>query len=124
MITLATLPEKTAQEVFTHIVTNLAAQKCQSTDYEGNCKYRGSSGMKCAAGWCIGDDEYDLDLDKRIDNSWTGIVDDGVAPENHKSLIQDCQDIHDNFHFGDWENEFTILANRLELEMPKVDWSE
>lgn len=48
----------TKQETFDHIVHALISQGRQSTDKYGDCQYRGEDGAKCAAGWCITDNQY------------------------------------------------------------------
>jgi hypothetical protein len=50
---------KTAQETFDHICKSIIAQGKQSYDPDaGDCRYRGPNGLKCAAGFCITDEEY------------------------------------------------------------------
>jgi hypothetical protein len=56
MITLETLPQATAQEVFDQVATHLLTQRQRSTT-KGNCAYRGDDGLKCAAGCLLGPDD-------------------------------------------------------------------
>lgn len=52
------------QALFNKVVEGLASQKFQRSlagfDYDGRpaCAYRGTNGMRCAAGWLISDKDY------------------------------------------------------------------
>lgn len=120
-ITLATLPNATAQEVFDQVVTHLRKQGAKSlsgdgeTNYAGGplCLYRGAGGMKCAAGCLISDDEYDQATYEGVD--WPSLADVGTVPETHCGLISELQSIHDSDSVARWEREFAELANRCGL---------
>ena len=56
MITLATLEQATAQQVFTQVKNHLLKQNEKSM-INGICAYRGSNGLQCAAGCLMSDEE-------------------------------------------------------------------
>jgi hypothetical protein len=89
-ITLATLPEATAAEVFNFVAHHLLTQFAMSAE-ESRCRYR-IGNLKCAAGCLISDDEYDKDYESI---SWTGLSKGNLVPAKHSLLIQDLQQIHD-----------------------------
>lgn len=96
MITLKTLEQATAQEVFDQVALHLLTQGERSINEEGNCAYRGRMGLKCAGGCLIGDDEYDERMENKSWNS--GRMAEFGVPKAHKQLILSLQVIHDN-HF-------------------------
>ena len=112
MITLATLPTATAQEVFDQVVNHLRQQGEKSLNKNGVCCYRHTDVdkiTKCAAGCLISDEEYDQELMEKTmwrpaSHSW--------IPEEHESLICDLQIIHDGCDVDDWEDRFELLAGR------------
>lgn len=54
----------TKQEIFNTVVRGLAKQNWeQSIDHTGECQYRGPNNLRCAAGWLIPDDEYDISFE-------------------------------------------------------------
>ena len=60
MITLKTLPQATAQEVFDQITQHLLQQGKAAKSVTGACRYRIETAegiLKCAAGCLIADDE-------------------------------------------------------------------
>ena len=99
MITLATLKDATAQQVFDQVAAHLLKQNAQSRSEDGwRCLYRGDKGMMCAAGCLIGDDEYKPFFDQGQSaggGSWAGMVNRGTIPGDHKELIGSLQKLHD-----------------------------
>ncbi len=82
-ITLATLPEATAQQVFDQVATHLLTQNARSENEDG-CQYLASNGQMCAAGCLIDENEYDVSLE---DHDWSSLVDDQRVPSEHGDLI-------------------------------------
>ncbi len=74
--------------------------------------YRGASGLKCAAGCLISDDEYDASFE---DNTWISLVITHKVPGNHRHLISRLQTIHDTTDPSIWKEELTRLAEIGEL---------
>lgn len=90
MITLATLPQATAQQVFDQVARHMLTQNARSTNGTA-CKYREGS-LKCAAGCLIGDEEYSTTLENQ---SWSILQERGKVPNEHADLIRELQRIHD-----------------------------
>jgi len=111
MITLATLPNATAQEVFTQVKNHLLKQNAKSMDGM-SCLYRSPSGLSCAAGCLMSDDEA-----KNISNArgWVALVNDGIVPRTHAQLIRKLQDIHDTYSSKNWEKRLRGVAAQWKL---------
>lgn len=95
-----TKPETfTKQRIFDYVVMKLAEQGKRSIGgIEGNCKYRGKNGLKCAAGHMIPDHLYNPTMDDgnglRIK---TLLGEDGGLNylEPYADLLNDLQRVHD-----------------------------
>lgn len=108
MITLATLPQATEQEVFNQVVRHLKQQNKQAS-YKHNCMYRlPHSNLKCAAGCLIGDDEYSPQFER---TGWHTLSRRGLVPEAHKTLISKLQSWHDSDHY--YLDRFKGIAKQL-----------
>lgn len=115
MITLKTLSDATAQEVFDQVATHLLTQKRRSIQ-NGRCLYRSTikgTELKCAAGCLIADDEYKTNFE---DKDWINLIARYVAPLNHEFLIYELQSIHDHHYPNRWQNKLKSLAKELNLE--------
>lgn len=115
-VSLATLSQLTEQQVFDHVVAHLRKQGKRSMlpkASEDTCAYRGSDGLKCAAGCLIADDEYNPRLEGY---SWSGLVGMQLVPEAHQNLIARLQRIHDVFETPMWESLFGKVAADLNLK--------
>lgn len=93
------LPE-TAQEVFNTVVRGLASQGWQRSEVDENgdgstCVYRSPTGLRCAAGWLIPDDEYQSRWDEEA-ISWFSLERSGLVPSEHVMLITNLQQAHDS----------------------------
>jgi len=115
MITLKTLPKATAQEVFNQAVTHLLTQNKKSK--EGlSCMYLSESGLKCAAGCFISEDEYK----KKMENQpWTFLAENGDVPREHSLLIRDLQQAHDTFEVIKWDRRLEGVAKEHKLTFTK-----
>ena len=118
-ITLATLPQATAQEVYSQVRKHLLTQRKRSQrprDFaEGKgalCMYHHPDGTKCAAGCLIGDEEYSADMEM---GTWGGLVLKGKVPNSHKQLISRLQNIHDMYYVEDWRVALDSLAQEFGL---------
>jgi hypothetical protein len=107
MITLATLPKATAQQVFNQVKRHLLKQGKRSTINGTSCRYRGDKDTKCAAGCLMSDKEYKRSFEG---HGWRHLVDKGEVPNTHKSLIVDLQGIHDGRSPSNWENDLRSYA--------------
>lgn len=125
LVTLKTLPQATPQQVFDQVVTHMRTQKVQALKADGDCVYRAGT-LKCAAGCLIADDEYIPEMDgmgaddagDNLGSNWYGLVRRKLAPDVHRSLICDLQQIHDS---GDgpqaWERKFAATAVQHKLQL-------
>lgn len=115
-ITLATLSEATAQQVFDQVALHLLTQNEKSlvSNFE-KCVYRGDRGLMCAAGCLIGDDEYQPYFDDSENNLWGSLVQSGYFPPQHTGLIQELQSIHDMNHPFDWQQQLQSAAKSFGL---------
>ena len=112
MITLATLHQATAQQVFEHVARHLITQNKKSEDYETQtCKYR-DCGQKCAAGCLMSDEEYSFWFEGR---EWEHLVAAGLVPDCHGELISRLQTVHDKSNPPQWRAKLQLLAKELSL---------
>lgn len=128
-ITLATLAEATAQEVFDQVATHLLKQNEQSRSADDWCAYRGANGLMCAAGCLIADDEYKVAFDtggNAPSKGWDSLIADGFVPRAHSELIQGLQHVHDCYPPDQWRSAlartasgFGLYATVLEKETMK-----
>lgn len=123
MITLATLPSKSAQEVFDYMANHMLNQGCRSVYYtpdhpEGISAYRGTNNNKCPAGALISDDEYNKDIENR---GWHSLVQRGIVPRIHMDLIFDIQACHDRQMVELWPIKLTKLAKDYQLNTKVID---
>lgn len=124
-VTLATLPQASAQEVFDHVARHLLTQLERSTvsntDNAFGCKYRlkdGSATLMCAAGSLIADNEYDQDME---DQDWEMLVDHERVPDAHRDLIQELQETHDKWLVREWADRLRKVAERFDLSPAVVN---
>ena len=116
MITLKTLPQATAQEVFDQITAHLLKQGKAARSGTGACRYRVETQgeiLKCAAGCLIADDEYNH-LFENI--AWHDLVNDGKVPGQHAQLIWQFQWMHDRELPEDWPHYFKGIAEEYRLQ--------
>ena len=111
MITLATLPQATAQQVFDQVKKHLLTQNKRSLNGH-DCFYR-SGKFKCAAGCLISDNEYKLTME---DLKWSAMIDLNRVPPNHAELIEDLQNLHDDREPSDWPIKLRELAEKFNLQ--------
>ena len=99
-ITLHTLKDATAQEVFDQVATHQLTQNAKSSDDSQECLYR-HNGLSCAAGCLISDDEYEqygfayFDDDGGVASSWSSVVTQKELTDTHWELINNLQQVHD-----------------------------
>jgi hypothetical protein len=119
-VTLKTLAEATAQEVFDQVVKQLLEQGKRSHSLRDKqdpergyyCMYRGDGGTMCAAGCLIAEDEY---KDWLEENSWRQLVDKGHVPETHENLITALQGVHDGKEPSTWREGLLEISKRFDL---------
>lgn len=146
-ITLATLPQATAQQVFDHCARHLLTQMKKSLrvappgyrdDGEDTfCAYRAAGGLKCVAGACIADHEYrgfmddycllhelvygQTGVDRHdLDTGWLCLVELGLVPSAHAELITELQEVHDRWGPECWARQLTSFAYFRDLNADVV----
>lgn len=113
MITLKTLPDATAQEVFNQAAIHLLTQGVRAAGPHkidpcvSMSMYRGINNTACAAGCFIADDEYSKDMEGKF---WGTLVDMGIVPDNHADLIGQLQKVHDTTEPDTWYQELLGIA--------------
>ena len=115
MITLKTLPQATAQEVFDQITQHLIRQGKAAKSATGACRYRVETAegvLKCAAGCLIADDEYNREWENTY---WPVLVEDKFVPDSHERLIYKMQTIHDCRSPREWIRSFHEIAAEVSL---------
>ena len=79
------------------------------------CKYRTDSGLTCAIGCLLTDEEYDPFME---DKGIEGLKHNGFLPDRlrpHINLLARLQECHDDRRVEDWEHEL----NRIERSIDK-----
>lgn len=112
MITLATLPKATEQEVFDQIVGHLLEQNAASSNVWGQAMYLDEMGRKSATGCLIGSDEYSTDVEGL---SWDELIEAEIVPDDHRSLIFELQYIHNFYSVNEWRKALNDLGDQLGL---------
>lgn len=113
IITLKTLPQATAQEVYDQVKNHLLTQGKQSKD-ANRCRYiRGK--LTCAAGCLIGDPKLAKEFDKEESSAWDDLVVQELVPDTHFALILDLQSVHDNYTPSFWKEQLASVAEKHNL---------
>ena len=111
------LPD-TLQEIFDIVSKHLLTQKVKSVVHipmKNICQYRTPSGLKCAAGILIPDEEYTQEMD--VHGDWLILVREELVEPKFAHEITDLQEIHDfgilgedNSCYDDWKHKLTKFA--------------
>jgi len=116
MITLKTLPQATAQEVFDQITQHLLRQGKAAQTINGSCRYKleePTRTLKCAAGCLIADDEYSSRFEGE---SWNTLIIRRLVPNTHEYLIRSLQKMHDTCLVSEWPDRLKQLAEDYDLQ--------
>lgn len=117
MITLATLPQATAQQVFDKVARHLLTQNARATNGT-SCKYLEGS-LKCAAGCLIDENEYKTTFENA---SWSVLEGRGDVPKEHADMIRELQRIHDTYdNVLSWPYHLRRFAGEEGLSCSVVD---
>lgn len=120
MITISTLNDATEQQVFDQVATHLLAQGKRATDGSSpKCRYRTNTGLMCAAGCLMTDDEYHESFENI---SFEALSFDSIPARriSHFAFIQELQETHDSIEPEDWRRALRDLAIERELEWRHV----
>lgn len=123
-VTIHTLHENTAQEVFDFITNHLLIQNKKAgsiinRNADGfECLYLDPDGNKCAAGCLIPKEDYKKAFEGANWRTCSVLL----GTEDHFSLINSLQHIHDDKEVEEWESELKFLAdeNMLTFNPPNI----
>lgn len=111
-ITINNLERATSQGVFNQVATHLLTQAKRSKRGGGGCLYHHPSGLKCAAGCLISEEEYNPLWE---DEDWNVLIEDYGLPRAHDDLIRDLQYLHDNHEVVNWPDSLIDVAREHNL---------
>ena len=113
-ITLKNLPDATAQEVLDQAVEYFInnPKRCGYYDVDSTfiCTYRDEHGNTCAGGDFVSEEDYSPEMEEL---SWFTLVKGGLAPVEHKYLINNLQTIHDDEDYHTSEERLELVKNKL-----------
>lgn len=104
------------QEAFDTMVTHLFTQKVHARDLiTGACVYRADTGLKCAVGALIPDDEYDED---EFEGSPISNIIYNIPSLVHLNvdMLTRVQCIHDEYAPSDWFRELLNVPSLFKLD--------
>jgi len=120
---LTTINNYSLQEIFDFISNHLLTQNERSGDvgYRKmfSCKYKSSTGLKCAVGCLMSDEEYDVKLEGYGINS--NKFNKFNISEDRKDLLRALQMIHDSIKPDSWKRELEMFAKNLHLEFKNIE---
>jgi hypothetical protein len=114
------------QGLFNDIVSHLRAQNAVSQDdvpsRAGRCKFRSSTGLKCAVGCLIPDDQYEATMESLATDLVIGMLKSPLKEKlnKHMGLLLSMQIIHDYTPLQNWEADFKAYATRNKLTLPEI----
>lgn len=120
--------EITPQSIFTRVATHLLTQKSAASQ-DGQCFYRDANSKQCAVGCLIPDALYNHTFEYKgvfglckvlKASSDTSAVMLGKALEENGELLVTLQALHDTYSAVTWQDRLTVIAAKLNLEMPSA----
>lgn len=125
MITIHTLANYSAQEVFGYLVEKMLVQnKVSTSGDEGDSSYYGTDndgnfdGTRSPAGWLIPSEDYLWNFEGY---TWKFHVETGRVPADHAELIYWLNAVHGDYNPEDWVKGFTMLAEDFGLSTAVID---
>ena len=110
-------PETTKQQLFDAVVNHLLTQRERASGLSLGCLYRTDTGLACAVGCLVTDDEaHDMDNNMHGTQPTTtlsSLVDDRKLPERllpFVDLLDRLQRIHDSYGIDEWRQRLLELA--------------
>jgi hypothetical protein len=101
--------------VFSKIAMHMLRQGKKSVmPNKKTCAYRAKSGLQCAAGCLLTDEDYSPDFE----NQRWGHVAHSIGVQHHKSMIIDLQEIHDRERAPSWRKALRDYAYDKDLKLP------
>ena len=124
MITLKNIAEASLQDIFDQAANHLLTQmKLSRNDITGfassSCQYRSNTGLKCAVGCFIADDEYSEDMEGEsvemlIDLGFMRSID-----HDRLKLLDGLQSMHDGLDPDQWSSALEGMAAEFNLNFTR-----
>lgn len=108
-----------SQEMFDRVCTHLIQQRQKSVEL-GSYVYRTKSGLKCALGCFIPDDQYSEELESVPGVSLVKTLYPDFFGRIHDSLITDLMFVHDLRVVESWPQELVVVSEKHGLRKPDV----
>jgi hypothetical protein len=107
------------QEAFNIMVQHLRKQGRKSVlpDNPNGCAYRGADGLKCAIGALISDEKYQKKYEGHSASMLAQLT--GMFKGLDPYLLDDVQNIHDNYPVTAWESRLKGVAEEYSLTLPE-----
>ena len=109
----------TNQELFDTVSAHLLKQNERSASGNGECLYRGPSGLKCAIGCLIPDDRYTPDLEG-VNACGDQVSQAAGLDSTNTDLVRHLQILHDEKDVYTWHEELKLLGKEYGLDTSKV----
>jgi hypothetical protein len=107
------------QKTFNKIYRHLLRQNERSADKDGICLYRGPRGLRCAAGVCIPNKDYNKNMENT--NADGELVRPVLLKKGyHVKAAQDLQIIHDTTPVPQWQGALEHYAREHYLTIPAI----
>ena len=108
---------RSAQDVFDTVTSFLRAQGVQAKDPISRiCRYRTTTGLKCAVGCLIPDANYTLDMEGcHCSEAFVFNALEDLGLSLHLELLEDLQEVHDNVKPLEWEQVWRTIAEKRKL---------
>lgn len=131
VITLATLPQASLQDIFNQVAIHLLTQNKKSqvtmlykptNKPEAYCVYRGPDNMCCAFGCLIADNEYIPEFEHK--GVKTLYVNNPQLPQlstRQLDFVAQLQNIHDHEDVSEWLSALKNLASEYNLTTKTLD---
>jgi hypothetical protein len=101
--------EHTELEVIDFVTAHMLKQGVRSLAADGDCVYRNSDGLMCAAGCLLPDGAYTPIMERKV---WPELVTEHGMSAQHIELIRDMQRIHDNFAEKLWPKMLAEMRSK------------
>lgn len=97
------------QEIFDKVSKHLLTQNAKALGADNKCKYRNPTGLKCAAGCLIPDNDYDPKMERKFVREFDYFANCGYS-KKEIDLISELQQIHDEVEVYAWKRQLIDLA--------------
>ena len=103
------------QQILDFVMPKLLSQGCKSKkpDEKVHCAYRGANGTKCAIGFIMSDEEYNVKCEGWSVNKVLNYL--NIPTLIKCSFLKALQYVHDDNKVEDWPEAFKNLAAKYNL---------